>query len=663
MSTVAPTVREASVYCAWRVSRALSVRASVRVDRRRVHKYDAVLPLDQAEAPEQPWALHLTDAGGLFRLVGLDFDDKDASGLALNDSAECVGWLRDAGIAHLVCASGGNAGRHVWIRLDGEGICVDEMRAMATVLKNRWKTLDLSPLSNEFHSLLRPPGSPHRHGGRSEPLSDVDAWLSQPLVSPSSWRTAVAASVNDWNDVDVDQDNATARVLPRDDDGHPFLPGPRRPLTSLVRGLADAPLDHSDDASSRTWSVLLGAAAAHWHLGDVVDELLDSPALTHIRTARLGPVRVPRAPDASNALLARQWAKAVAQATLRPSRGDDEGFGRRAGMIASWVADLQARADVCVGRWTRGGGPADRRVLDALCRLALEAVAATVSADIRRLAKDTGLGSSTVHRALQRLSDTARGEDWISLAAPSMGTLAATWKIDPNATIHTDFETGGTQVNPPPLWDTPTPAANRIGTGLRTAWLTRLRTRCAHLRHDVFTHRRVGTLAGNVYSRIPELVGLASLREQFDHDLVDGLRPLEAYGLIYHVDGTVHHSDPSTLQRAAQQLDVVDALKNRALRYDAERVRFSFWLQELDWLRRPRRDKGGRDHLNVEQPFLVPPTPAALTKYRYPRNVDGTPAHDVALQVLAGRPARHRPRVAVSSADTLRQQFGELDEL
>ena len=75
VSTVAPTVREASVYCAWRVSRALSVRASVRVDRRRVHKYDAVLQLDQAEAPEQPWALHLTDAGGLFRLVGLDFDD------------------------------------------------------------------------------------------------------------------------------------------------------------------------------------------------------------------------------------------------------------------------------------------------------------------------------------------------------------------------------------------------------------------------------------------------------------------------------------------------------------------------------------------------------------------------------------------------------------
>lgn len=401
--------------------------------------------------------------------------------------------LDQAGIPHLVCASGGHAGRHVWIRLDDDGISAGEARATAAVLKARWPSLDPGPLQNPAWGCLRPPGAPHKHGGHSTPLGDVDAWLTASPASTKKWQQLAAAIATELPEA-LPTRRPAPTMFPVDDDGNPYLPGSRRPLSAEVRAVVDAPVDHHVDASARLRTVLVGAAAAHWKLADVARELLTTPGLTHATSVRgPGHTRIPRTPEQTRNVLARQWARALPRAATAAITDDDADFVYRAGHIAQWIDDLQTRADVTVGRWTTRGGPADRRVLDALCQIALASVKATVDADIRRLALMTGLGRETVRRALHRLSDHTRGEDWITLAKASAGTLAATWQIDPNAAIHTHLEQSGSQVRPGGLLNQDPDAVDDdalLGTGYRAALLAQLRTRNENRCHDVFTPAR-----------------------------------------------------------------------------------------------------------------------------------------------------------------------------
>lgn len=115
-----------------------------------------------------------------------------------------------------------------------------------------------------------------------------------------------------------------------------------------------------------------------------------SPGLEHVRTSRDRSgrrTRPPSGPNSAAAVLGRQWRKAVQYVPGSDRRiGDDPTFDARADTIAAHVREVQARADAAAGRWTRGGGPADRRILDVLCVLALQALSASVEADTRRLA-------------------------------------------------------------------------------------------------------------------------------------------------------------------------------------------------------------------------------------------------------------------------------------
>lgn len=637
-------------------------------------KYDRVAQLVVDEAPDGPWALYLADSEHRFRLIGLDFDDKTATGEAAVHAAQLSALLDDEGIPHLVCASGGHAGRHIWIRLDGEGISAAEARATAAVLKTRWPSLDPGPLQNPAWGCLRPPGAPHKHGGNARPLSDVDAWLETPPASTAAWRRLAAAIATDLPDA-LPTTRPAPSVLPVDVDGHRHLPGPRRQLSTEVRDALDAPVDHRVDASARLRTVLVGAAAARWTLADVTRELLDRPGLTHARSVR-GPdghTRTPRSPEQTRALLARQWARALPRAATAAVDVDQD-FVRRAGQIAEWVDALQTRADVSVGRWTSRGGPADRRVLDALCEIAVASVKATVDADIRRLALMTGLGRETVRRALHRLSDHTRGEDWITLAKPSAGTLAATWKIDPQSAIHTTLEKSGSQVRPGGLPndpdDDPAPDTELLGTGYRAALLAQLRTRNANLCHDVFTPHQIPTLTANLYARIPEEPQLSTLHERFGPTTPDLLALLQDLDLITYSDGTPRHSsDPVALQRAAQHLDVDGVLERRAERYCIERLVRTWFDLEVEWLRTAQAEKRGRRHLPPDQTWLVPPTATDLAGYRYPRKPGGRPDHAQAAVILDGT-TRRTPRTirpdttsaaAAAAEAILRDAFHDLE--
>lgn len=76
-----------------------------------------------------PWAVHLTDAGGAFRLLCADLDAKVSPQAAAADSARLACLLDELGLSYVVASSGPTGGRHVWLGLS---------EAVDAVLGGRW---------------------------------------------------------------------------------------------------------------------------------------------------------------------------------------------------------------------------------------------------------------------------------------------------------------------------------------------------------------------------------------------------------------------------------------------------------------------------------------------------------------------------------------------
>lgn len=215
----------------------------------------------------------------------------------------------------------------------------------------------------------------------------------------------------------------------------------RTPAAEYTASLAEG-MDHS--ASAQLWRVLLGAVRTRWSYGQVVD-LLTEPNTPGLDAARsfpattTRPTRTVRPVAQQTKRLERKWARAVAHAARWcPTIDDgDRGFEARASHTVDLVAAVQARADVSPGRWSIGGGPADRRVLDTLCQLHLEAVADQVAIDLRRLGPMCGIGRETARTALQRLSD----DEWVHLVTPADGPRAAVWALiaPPDDLVHRNY--------------------------------------------------------------------------------------------------------------------------------------------------------------------------------------------------------------------------------
>src|SRR5699024_11223018 len=114
------------------------------------------------------------------------------------------------------------------------------------------------------------------------------------------------------------------------------------------------------------------------------------------------------------------------------------------GNVASILEAVAEHAEL----WTAEAGPADQRTLLGVLGVALAACAedGEVDIDIRRLALATGLGKSTVARALQRLRRDGR----LVQVAEAEGTQATRWRL-----VHPDQwqdvipgAVGGTQGQP-----------------------------------------------------------------------------------------------------------------------------------------------------------------------------------------------------------------------
>ncbi|WP_336653534.1 MULTISPECIES: hypothetical protein [unclassified Leucobacter] len=619
----------------WELTRTLSPRPTVRVAA--VDAAGAVQNLydhtarTAGEPPATTWAMYLADRAG-FRFLAFDLDAKTAGAraAAARDAELLAQLLVDAGLQPLVCESGPSGGRHVWAAFT-ESVDAELVAIAARLAKALCPTLDLSPLTNPATGCVRPPGAPHRSGGASRILTgDVDV-LSAPAAGTAQLRAFIERLAVLVDDIEPAAETAAHVPVPIDEHARPYLPGPKRDLPSFAAAALrqDAA---SGDASAVLWRVLIGAAAARWRHADVAELVPTAPGLEHIRTSRNGGDRAPRRPGEAAALLRRQWDKAVRHvASTRSSRvGSDDTFDERAAAIAKLVRDAQTRADATAGRWTHGGGPTDRRILDVLSVLVLRAVSASVEADTRRLALLAGIGRETARMGLQRLAE----DGWITRTRVADGPHGAHWRINETPVIHRETDQARSQANPAP------PAG--AGSAERTALLHELEDRMTAAAHDLFTLAPgLGHFAGNVYARTrpTEPTPIAELAHATGGDAGRTARALQRLAGVGVLQVTRAGHRRLVLERrdlAAEQLGISGRLAERRERYSIERELWAWWQAEVTWMEAPVKERPRR-RPGPGQLELVP-MPGVNAFGAHPRKADGTADYRMARAYVAGTP-------------------------
>lgn len=587
----------------WVLTQAISPRPSVRLSVADssgdvLNLYSRTHPITQGP-PTEPWAVNLTDVAGDYRLLAFDFDAKDthSQAKAAEDADNLSTLLKAQDIAHVVCQSGPTGGRHLWIAL-AEPVSQQLASDFTESVKLISSTLDPSPLANPATGCVRPPGAPHRLGGTSQVLHGDTDCLTHPSVTTAQ-LTALAAQINQSHPSTGLTLERSTTVLPIDETGNVYLPGSKRALpASSAAALAEgAPV--GGDASATLWRVLIGAAAARWHYKDIAAHLEASLGMEHARTvrARHGSearrARPAHGTGSPTAVLRSQWLKAVRHVAQTPRQiGDDPTFDPRAGILADVVALVQGRADTTGGRWTQGGGPADRRILDVLCLLALQAISVDLEADTRRLGLLAGTGRETARTALLRLA----ADGWIKHTQEAEGPHGAHWSIDPHGLLHRDADIARSQAVPRPVG---------AGAVKRANLLDQLSTRSTSARHDAFVPAHgLGLHAGNLYARITGY----SVYGQPSAALPDGdlrmLRRLEDNGLIRHSDSGRIPTDATALDDVAARLGVTGNLADREAKYTLEREVWGWWRTEQEWMVSAGR-QGRRKRPTVYQPALA----------------------------------------------------------
>lgn len=614
----------------WALTNRISPRrvvraAAVDADGHPLNSYPLVHPVAGAR-PWTPWAVHLADADGRYRLLCADLDAKASSETAAVDATRLVGLLAELGIPHLVCASGPMGGRHVWIGLL-ESLDAEVVRALAHLLKAWLPSLDVAPLVNPTSGCVRPPGAPHRLGGSSRVIAGSAAVLTDPAVTTEqvhALMVRLAEYVQPSTPAQAGRRRPVAVV-----DGLPFLPGPKRPLSASCRALLDA--TPTGDLSAVLWRVLCGAAAARWRYADVA-ALADAPGLEHARTLRAGPDRAPRpnrGPASPAAVLRRQWTRAVnAIADLAPGQeGMDASFDTRAEVVTGIVRTVQRRADATPGRWGRSrAGLAQRRVLDALSLFHLQGVRADeVEADIRRVALTCGLDRETARRSLLALA----ADGWIARAREAAGRRGARWTIDPGGGVHTRVSTTLSQADPRPAG---------TGPALRLALLDELADRLHTSAHDAFAPRGgLGLAAGSLYGRLREPLDplvCAQLQGWSIEQTTGVLEHLNGAGLIEETGRCWQRTATEHLDAAATEFGTEGLELRRADQYALERALWAWWCAELDEMCLARRRPGC---LPLRQGGLWTP---------HPRCRDGRADFAAARHALQGSPAISRDDVS-----------------
>lgn len=632
--TFAPggTYSPPSFASSWALTGMLSPRPTARVA---VHDIDGQLLNEYAgsrrlslDAPATPWAMYLAGPDRRYRFLAFDLDAKGGrtAADADHDARALAVTLHEAGLPPVICESGPSGGRHVWVGL-ADSVDPETVATLARLLKHSHPALDIAPLTNAATGCVRPPGAPHRHGGVSTVLSGLLDTLTHPTASAVQVRALVERLAGELTRQDAAQ--APAGPLPVDEQGRLFLPGPRR---TLPAGSAQALQEDcaAGDASSVLWRVLIGAASAHWRFAEIAALVATAPGLEHARTRReRDGKRYARGAVEATALLRRQWDKAARWAAAHDRQiGDDPTFDLRADRLAALVRQVQERADASMGRWTRGSGPTDRRVLDLVCLLVLEGMSVDVEADVRRLGLRSGISKDTSSKALWRLA----ADGWVVRTRASEGCRAAHWSIDPQGVLHREFEKSLTQADPRP------PGA---GAAERLALISLLTARLEAACHDAFTPGPgMGALAGNTYARLTDapkstsvLAAELGTTAGYARALLDRLH---GWGLADLSVGGWSRPAQDRRDVVARQLGVRGRLADRARLYRLERAVWAWWLAERAWMDAPRPAAGAA----VRGAQGPGPVQGLNTRGRYPRYAD------------SGRADHHQARVLLAAGTT-----------
>lgn len=585
--------------------------------------------------PEGPWAMYLSRDRERYDFIPFDFDA--SRGNAGYDAGRLSHWLNELNIDHLVCESGPSGGRHVWLNLE-EPVDARTVKTIAQLAQSLMPSLDIKPLSNPVTGCVRPPLSPHRHGGISTPQGSLRAFLS---------RSVDADQVRELHDLLIDlgaeihiPNTAPVRGERLDADGHPYIEGPKRPLSPRLTMMLDAPA--GTDASYTLATVLAGCAHARWRYDDIAELAEISPAFEHVRTARArsGGRRVPRSAKNRLRVLDGAWKLAVRYVASHPidRDGADPEFPARQTSVVTAVQRAQERADSLPGLWgadrasrnarTHPGTHSTRAVLDALCLYLLQAVSHVVEADIRRLSADTGYGRTTVATALHTLA-TPQGDDPESAWIVRIGD-----PTPPHGQRYRLSQKFSTEVQG--LNRTQVPA--RPTTPARSPWLTHLTNALRPLAHDTFAApHSLGRTAGLIYTHLqPDTIQTLD-----ELQLATGLNGeqtrrhlyrLVEHGLAVRVpSGWARSLNPHTADTVAVDLGVDGYLADRQHRYELERGRWAWWSAEVAWMRKRRKKRRGRR------------APAGVVLFRqddrtdyarYPRGPNGRPLHHDAIALV-----------------------------
>ena len=498
--------------------------------------------------------MYLADEHGRYHALCFDFDahhSQEETIQAEQDARECAALLERHGIGALTCVSGPSGGRHVWAAsLDGLEPAL--VSSIAIGLKLMLPTLDPTPLLNPTTGCARPPYSPHRLGGASTPIQgDIDRLLL-PDSHEDQWR-----SLEHTIRIETTARTNTARPTPDgrrdrrdtavDRYGHPWIPGRRREPSRAIRALIDNPCLPGEDRSARMWRILTACAIAHWTLKDVL-ALADKPGMAHARTRRdpngIEHKRPIQGPGGTLTVIRDDWRRAVTAAMrMRRDRGDDPQWPAQADRTNTIATGVLHAAMSRPERFARGGGPADLRVLAALCLYAVQACTDTIQADIRRLGIDTGIGRETARCALKRLER----DGWIRLSDHAQGREADTWKIGGTATKGELSRHARSQMNMPPARQRDR-LIRRIG-----QWLII----CSH---DAFAGQPEWLHAGNQYA---------------------------THILQAHAGSTAPRIPLQALDGQAWLRGTLGRNQARRNLYEMERLVWNWWLSELDWMKAP----------------------------------------------------------------------------
>jgi len=589
--------------------------------------------------PGAPWAVYLADETRAFRLLAFDFDAGKGDPAA--DADTLCGWLDRAGLPHVLACSGPSGGRHVWLALT-DSLHAGTVDTLARLVRARLPSLDIAPLANAVTGCVRPPGSPHRAGGTSRVLAGDLATLTTPTVTAAGVARLLEQLAGDRPEPQTPVDPAAR--LPVDRAGRLYLPGVRRELppasaTALAGDAAATGAADAADASAVLRRVLTGAVAARWRCADVAALAGRSPGLEHLRSQGQGPgqPRRTRCPAESGRVLSRQWDRAVRWVAAHPRAAaeQDPTFEPRAAALAAVVEAVQVRADAAAGRWAGPGGPADRRVLDAICVLSLQAMSGPVEADIRRLGLLCGIGRETARTALLRVAR----DGWLVRRSPADGPRAASWILCQGLSTVVDVPSRS-QADPRP------PGA---GSAERNRWILLLGTRLSAAAHDVFTPAGgLGHATGQLYAILnaaPASIGQLAHRLGCSSDEAGyRLGLLRVARLARRTPGGWCVVRVDRRDAAALHLGVAGRLADRARRYALEREVWAWWGAELAWMHAPRRTPASR-RPGLGQLTVVDPAGTGSARPPHPRRGDGRADFAAARQALlfAATGPRHLP--------------------